>query len=115
MNLYFFYKRRNRGTWFDISIEAWEENDNCYMGGDPVSSFTQLERLRIYLCKDPGHYHSARFDHDFSMDSCMGHYAKNLFDFRNSHFEDGYLETDHKSFQRFKKVMIRLVPGLPIG
>lgn len=114
MELYFFYKREYRGSFYNCSIEAWEENNNTYQDGKRVSAFTQLERVKIHLCKDPGHYHSARFDHDFSGNSCYGHFAKALIDFRSALDENGFIEINHSQYQRFKKIMFRLYQGYPL-
>ncbi len=113
MDLFFFVKNESNSSWYNCTIEAWEENNNSYIDGDRVSAFTQLERVKIHICKEPDKYHSARFDHDFSNNSCMGHYAKSLIEFLNSHKENGYREINHKTFQRLRSAMFSIYKTYP--
>lgn len=122
MNLYFFYKNESSTGWYNCTIEAWEENDNAYQDGKPVSSFKQLERLHIHISKHPTateerkEFHSAGFDHDYGTDSCLGHGAKTVKDFIQDKTESRYScmeQTDHRTFQRFKKVMLRIYLNYP--
>lgn len=124
MNLYFFFKNESSSNWYDCTIEAWQENNNTYMDGKPVSSFNQLERLKLHICKHPTDteerkkYHAARFDHDYGEDSSLGHNAKNLKDFIRDQTvsESSYrrmTQIDHRTFQRFKKAMIKIYREYP--
>jgi hypothetical protein len=122
MNIYFFFKNKSYHAFYDCTIEAWQENDNTFIEGKKVSSFTRLERLHIFISKHPQDkeerkkYHCAGIDHDFGTDCCMGHRAKNLKEFRKDLIEtshSGMTETNHRNFQRLKKAMLRIYNSYP--
>jgi hypothetical protein len=116
MNLYFFFKNESTESWYDCTIEAWEENDNTYIDGKRVSSFSMLERMHIHACKRSPRFHSIRLDHDYATDSCLGHHAKDRNEFLKEKTENNYQrmdETTHRTFQRFKKVMLKIYNSYP--
>jgi len=122
MNIYFFYKNENNSSWYDFTLEAWEENDNTYVEGKRASSFSLMEKVSIHMAKnhtcktERRTFHCARFDHEFGMNLCMGHSAKSINEFRMAKTENGYYpmtETSHKNFQRFKKMMLTIYHNYP--
>jgi hypothetical protein len=122
MNIYFFYKNENNSSWYDFTLEAWEENDNTYMEGKRVSSFSLMEKVRIHIAKnlydttERRKFHCARFDHEFGTDLCTGDRSKSVEEFRKDKTENQYspmLETNHRNFQRFKKVMFEIYHNYP--
>ena len=122
MNIYFFFKNENNSSWYDFTLEAWEENDNTYIEGKRVSSFSLMEKIRMHISKNPNEkkerrkFHCARFDHEFGIDLCTGHGAKSIEEFRKDKTEWEYslmTETNHRNFQRFKKVMLAIYRNYP--
>jgi hypothetical protein len=81
-----------------------------------------LESLSIHISKHPEgneerkKFHSARIDHDFGCNSCMGHHAKSKKEFIKAKTESDYQamnETNHKTFQRLKKKMLEIYAKYP--
>lgn len=123
MNIYFFFKNENNSSWYDFTLEAWEENDNSYIEGKRVSSFSLMEKVRIHISKNPPGkserrtFYCARFNHEFGTDLCIGHHAKSIEEFRMKRTENEYspmTETNHRNFQRFKKVMLAIYRNYPL-
>lgn len=111
MELYFFIRNESDNNWYNCTIEAWEENDNSFIDGKKVSSFRQLESMRIHISKlNKTTYHSCRFDHDFGTDSSTGHHEKSRKGFLAEMTEARYpfVRINHKSFQAFKKKMLKI-------
>jgi hypothetical protein len=124
MNHYFFYKNQSCSSWYNCEIEVWQEHDNTFKEGNRISSFLLLERVKIHVSKHPvktdGHhrYHSARLDHDMSLDSCHGHHASSVKEFLHYQTDwefklNRFKQTDHRNFQRLKQVMLKLYMKYP--
>jgi len=116
MNLYFFYKNESSNSWYDCTIEAWEENDNCSRNGKAVSSFTLIEKLHIHTCKHPDTYNCARLDHDLGTDLSTGHNAETPRQFLRDQTEIDYTrrtEINYHQFQRLKKTLLKLFSNYP--
>jgi len=124
MNIYFFFKNNCTDSWYDFTLEAWEEEDNTYRDGKRVSSFKLLEKIHMHISKHPHgneerkKFHCARFDHDFGTNLCEGDSAETVKQFRKDKTEGCYssssfTETNHRTFKRFKKVMLAIYQNYP--
>ena len=83
MEIHYFYRREYDSFFYNIELVAWLEETEISRQGNKRLSFTQLERLRIFLSKDNESYHNHLIKHEFAENSCMGHYAhtrKELFE-----------------------------------
>lgn len=123
MNLYFFFRNDSSQSWYDLTLEAWEENDNTYIDGKKASSFSLLERIKMHISKHPEanterkKFFCARFDHEWGTSLCTGHSAKTVREFRKEKTEQGYqvmTETTHTNFQRFRKIAFKINNRYPV-
>lgn len=74
MKIHYFYKRNYSQGFYDLEIVAWLEEKETSRQGIERLSFTQLEKLRIFLSKSD-QYHAHTIKHDFGKNSCYGHFA----------------------------------------
>lgn len=107
MRIHYFYKNESYGGFYSLELFAWLEEKETSRQGVQRLSFTQLERLKIFLSKDKK-YHNHSIDHDFGKNSCHGHWAhtrKELFaDMENNNCKS----IDRRNYERFRKVAIAL-------
>lgn len=114
MKIHYFYKREYHKGFYDLEIVAWLEEKEISRQGHERLSFTQLERLRIFLSKDNQSYHNHRIDHDFGERSCMGHYAHTRRELIESMKKDSLIPIDNRNYERFRKVALALYQKQPL-
>lgn len=66
MKIHYFYKREYDRYFYDLELVAWLEETEISRQGNKRLSFTQLERLRIFLSKDNKSYHNHLIKHEFA-------------------------------------------------
>lgn len=113
MKIHYFYKREYSKGFYDLEIVAWLEEEEISRLGEKRLSFTQLERLRIFLSKDNDKYHNHSIDHDFGEKSCYGHCAHTRKDLIEDMKRKSLLPIDARNYERFRKVAIQLYSRQP--
>lgn len=107
MRIHYFYKKVYSQGFYDLEIIAWLEQKETSKQGVERLSFDRLEKLRIFISKGEK-YHNHTFNHDFSRDSCAGHWAhtrKELMTDMNKH---EFKPIDRNNYERFRKVAIAI-------
>ena len=114
MEIHYFYRREYDSFFYNIELVAWLEETEISRQGNKRLSFTQLERLRIFLSKDNESYHNHLIKHEFAENSWMGHYAhtrKELFEAMKKNL---LFPIDSRNYERFRKVAIALYHKQPL-
>ena len=80
---YFFYRRNFNNSFYDITLEAWYGEPTHYHYEDiDGESFTQLEKLHLFACKNHSHkdktkrFHCLTLQHEKNENSGLGINAK---------------------------------------
>lgn len=114
MKIHYFFRREYNRGFYNLEIIAWlEEKETSRLGVERLS-FTQLERLSIFLSKDNESYHNHRMEHDFGEKSCNGHYAHTRKELVNAMKRSSLLPIDGRNYERFRKVAIGLYQKQPL-
>jgi hypothetical protein len=114
MKIHYFYRREYDKSFYNIELVAWLEETEISRQGNKRLSFTQLEKLRIFLSKDNESYHNHLIQHEFAENSCFGHYThtrKELFEAMEKH---SLLPIDGRNYERFRKIAIKLYQKQPL-
>lgn len=107
MKIHYFYKREYYQGFYKLEIVAWlEEKETSRLGIERLS-FTQLEKLRIFLSKS-SQYHVHTIDHDFGKNSCIGHFAHTRKELIEDMRKWDRLPIDRRNYERFRKVALAL-------
>lgn len=107
MKIHYFYRREYSIGFYDLEIVAWLEEKETSRQGIERLSFTQLERLRIFLSKS-NDYHNHSMEHTFGEKSCYGHYAHTRKELAEAMKKDSLLPIDNRNYERFRKVALGL-------
>lgn len=114
MKIHYFYRKEYSKGFYNLEIVAWLEEKETSRQGIERLSFTQLERLRIFLSKDNGSYHNHRIEHDFCENSCNGHYAHTRKELVQAMKKKSLLPIDGRNYERFRKVALALYSKQPL-
>ncbi|GAK96844.1 hypothetical protein JCM19294_1153 [Nonlabens tegetincola] len=82
ITLHYFISKIEHSAFHEIKGRLYNEYESINYYGDRVRSFKCLEDFNCHISKDQEHYESVRFKIDFGKDSCTGHWADNLKDFK---------------------------------
>lgn len=107
MKVYYFYKNESYGGFYSLELFAWLEEREISRLGVQRLSFTQLERLKIFLSKDK-QYHNHSIDHDFGKNSCHGHWAHTRKELFADMKKNNCKFIDRRNYERFRKAAIAL-------
>lgn len=107
MKIHYFYKREYHRGFYDLEIVAWLEEKEISRLGVERLSFTNLEKLRIFLSKE-NKYHNHKIEHDFGKNSCRGHFAHTCKELTEDMAKWGCKPIDRRNYERFRKVAIAL-------
>lgn len=107
MKIHYFYKRDYCQGFYKLEIVAWLEEKETSRRGVERLSFTQLEKLRIFLSKND-QYHVHTIDHDFGKDNCIGHFAHTRKELRADMKKWDRQPIDRRNYERFRKVALAL-------
>ncbi|RHA57652.1 hypothetical protein DW932_18255 [Bacteroides intestinalis] len=107
MKIHYFYRREYSTGFYDLEIVAWLEEKETSRQGVERLSFTQLERLKIFLSKS-NDYHNHSMEHTFGEKSCYGHYAHTCKELTEAMKKDSLLPIDNRNYERFRKVALGL-------
>lgn len=107
MKIHYFYKRDYSQDFYKLDIVAWLEEKETSRQGVERLSFTQLEKLRIFLSKND-QYHACTIDHDFGKNSCIGHFAHTRKGLIGDMKKWGRQPIDRRNYERFRKVALAL-------
>lgn len=107
MKIHYFYRREYSTGFYDLEIVAWLEEKETSRQGVERLSFTQLERLKIFLSKS-NDYHNHSMEHTFGEKSCYGHYAHTRKELTEAMKKDSLLPIDNRNYERFRKVALGL-------
>lgn len=107
MKIHYFYKRNYYQGFYALEIVSWLEEKETSRQGIERLSFTQLERLKIFLSKDKK-YHNHSIDHDFGKNSCHGHWAHTRRELFADMEKNNSKSIDRRNYERFRKVAISL-------
>lgn len=117
MKIHYFIKDDSHGDWMDIKLEAWREDENIYHYSiqENGSSFTRIEKIRIFKNLKSDKVQSTSLEIDFGVDSAIGHNATNRKDFLKSETNgmfpmlstgiDHYTEKRKEIFRAYQKEM----------
>lgn len=114
MKIHYFYRREYNKGFYNLEIVAWLEEKEISRQGHERLSFTQLEKLRIFLSKDNSSYHNHRMEHDFGEESCFGHYAHTRKELVEAMKKDSLLPIDQRNYERFRKAALNLYQKQPL-
>lgn len=107
MKIHYFYKREYHQGFYDLEIVAWlEEKETSRLGVERLS-FTQLEKLKIFLSKD-NKYHVHKIEHDFGKNSCNGHSAHTRKELTETMARWECQPINRRNYERFRKVALAL-------
>lgn len=107
MKIHYFYKRTYISGFYNLEIIAWLEEKVMSRQGIKRLTFTQLEKLRIFLSNSE-QYHLHTIEHDFGNNSCTissAHTRKELMEDMNKW---GHISINQRNYERFRKVAIAL-------
>ena len=90
-----------------------EEKETSRLGNERLT-FTQLERLNIFLSKDNESYHNHRIEHDYGEKSCNGHYAHTRKELVEGMKKQSLFPIDNRNYERFRKVALALYRKQPL-
>ena len=107
MKIHYFYNRKYSQGFYDLEIIAWLEEKETSNQRVERLSFTQLERLRIFLSKSK-EYHNHRIEHDFGKKSCTGHFAHTRKELMEAMKQRDLVSIDRRDYERFRKVALGL-------
>ncbi|MFK2520359.1 hypothetical protein ACIXQ1_15290 [Bacteroides fragilis] len=107
MKIHYFYKRNYSQGFYDLEIVAWLEEKETSRQGIERLSFTQLEKLRIFLSKSD-QYHAHTIKHDFGKNSCYGHFAHTRKELIEDMKKWDRQPIDRHNYERFRKVALAL-------
>lgn len=107
MKIHYFYKREYHKSFYHLEIVAWLEEQEISRLGAKRLSFTQLEKLRIFLSKD-NKYHVHKIEHDFGKNSCNGHSATTRKGLTEDMKKWGCQPINRHNYERFRKVALAL-------
>lgn len=113
MKIHYFYRREYDKGFYNLEIIAWLEEKETSREGYKRLSFTQLERLKIFLSKDNG-YHNHSIEHDFGEKSCYGHYAHTRKKLIEAMRKQSLLPIDGCNYERFRRVALNLYSKQPL-
>lgn len=114
MKIHYFYRREYNKHFYNLEIVAWlEEKETSRLGNERLT-FTQLERLNIFLSKDNESYHNHRIDHDYGEKSCNGHYAHTRKELVEGMKKQSLFPIDNRNYERFRKVALALYRKQPL-
>ena len=113
MKIHYFYRREYDKGFYNLEIIAWLEEKETSREGYKRLSFTQLERLKIFLSKDNG-YHNHSIEHDFGDKSCYGHYAHTRKELIEAMRKQSLLPIDGCNYERFRRVALNLYSKQPL-
>lgn len=113
MKIHYFYRREYDKGFYNLEIIAWLEEKETSREGYKRLSFTQLERLKIFLSKDNG-YHNHSIEHDFGEKSCYGHYAHTRKELIEAMRKQSLLPIDGCNYERFRRVALNLYSKQPL-
>ena len=114
MKIHYFYKREYDRGFYNLEIVAWLEEKEISRQGQSRLSFTQLERLKIFLSKDNSSYHNHRIEHDFAEKSCYGHYAHTRKELVEEMKKQSLFPIDNRNYIRLRKVALALYRKQPL-
>lgn len=114
MKIHYFYKREYDRGFYNLEIVAWLEEKEISRQGQSRLSFTQLERLKIFLSKDNSSYHNHRIEHDFAEKSCYGHYAHTRKELVEEMKKQSLFPIDNRNYVRLRKVALALYRKQPL-
>ncbi|MBD3589538.1 hypothetical protein [Bacteroides sp. GM023] len=107
MKIHYFYRREYSEGFYNLEIVAWLEEEETSKQGTERLSFTQLEKLRIFLSKSVD-YHVHTINHDFGNDSCYGHFAHTRKELIADMKKWGCKPITRHNYERFRKVALAL-------
>lgn len=107
MKIHYFYKKVYSQGFYDLEIIAWLEEQKISKQGVKVLDFSQLEKLRIFISKGEK-YHNHTFNHEFSRDSCHGHWAETRNELMKAMNQSDFKPIDRNNYERFRKVAIAI-------
>lgn len=107
MKIHYFYKRNYSQGFYDLEIVAWLEEKETSRQGIERLSFTQLEKLRIFLSKSD-QYHVHTIKHDFGKNSCYGHFAHTRKELIKDMKKWDSQPINRRNYERFRKVALAL-------
>lgn len=107
MKIHYFYKRNYTRGFYDLEIVSWLEEKEISRQGIERLSFTQLERLRIFLSKS-NEYHVHTINHDFGEKSCYGHWAHTRKELMKNMEKEELVSISQRNYERFRKVALAL-------
>lgn len=113
MKIHYFYNRSYSQGFYKLEIVAWLEEKETSRQGIERLKFSQLEKLRIFLSKDP-QYHDYTFEHDFGKDGCIGHSVHTRKGLLKDMKKWGNLPIDRRNYERFRKVALALYQKQPL-
>lgn len=114
MKIHYFYRREYNKNFYNLEIIAWLEEKEISRQGHERLSFTELERLKIFLSKDNDSYHDHQIDHRFGEKSCFGHYAHTRKELAEAMKKQSLIPIDSRNYLRFRKVAIQLYSKQPL-
>lgn len=114
MKIHYFYRKEYHKGFYQIELVAWLEEKEISRQGCERLSFTQLEKLDIFLSKDNESFHCHRIVHDFGEKSCLGHYAHTRSDLIRDMERQSMLPVDGRNYERFRKVALQLYIKQPL-
>ena len=114
MKIHYFFRREYDRGFYNLEIVAWLEETEISRRGNERLSFTQLERLRIFLSKDNKSYHNHLIKHEFAENSCFGHYAHTREELFQAMKKHSLFPIDDRNYERFRKVAIALYQKQPL-
>lgn len=114
MKIHYFYRREYDRSFHNLEIVAWLEEKEISRQRNERLSFTQLEKLRIFLSKDNSSYHDHTMKHDFGENSCYGHYAHTRKELIDAMKNSSLIPIDRRNYERFRKVAIALYQKQPL-
>lgn len=114
MKIHYFYKREYDRGFYNLEIVAWLEEKEISRQGQSRLSFTQLERLKIFLSKDNSSYHNHRIEHDFGEKSCYGHYTHTRKELVEEMKKQSLFPIDNRNYERLRKVALALYQKQPL-
>ena len=114
MKIHYFFRREYDRGFYNLEIVAWLEETEISRRGNERLSFTQLERLIIFLSKDNKSYHNHLIKHEFAENSCLGHYAHTREELFQAMKKHSLFPIDDRNYERFRKVAIALYQKQPL-
>lgn len=114
MKIHYFYKNESYGGFYDLKLIAWLEEIEISKQGVKRLSFTQLERLKIFLSKNNNEYHNHKIEHDFGEKSCYGHFAHTRKELMKDMEKQELKSINECNYKRFRKVALNLYAKQPL-